>query len=151
MERSYPVRPWIAVGVVVVRDGRVLLVQRGKEPGKGLWAVPGGMVDLGETVRGAARREAKEETGLDVEVGEVFWVVDSIGRDADGRVSWHNVIVDFLAVSPEGEAECADDAMDVRWCGPEDLGDLALTPTMWPLLEKLFDRDFSQLHQGLTE
>ena len=143
-------RPWIAVGVVVVRDGKVLLVQRGKEPGKGLWAVPGGMVDLGETVREATKREAKVETGLDVEVGEVFWVVDSIGRDAAGRVSWHNVIVDFLAVAREGEAVCADDAMDLRWCGPEELGEIDLTPTMWPLLEKLFGRDFRHLHGGVT-
>lgn len=147
MDRLYPERPWIAVGVVVVRDGKVLLIQRGRDPGRGLWAVPGGMVGLGETCREAARREAKEETCLDVEVGEVFWVVDAIGRDPDGRVRYHNVIVDYLAYSPEGEAVCADDAMDVRWCGPDDLADIELTPTMWPLLEKLFERDLSRFYQ----
>jgi 8-oxo-dGTP diphosphatase len=145
MERMYPARPWIAVGVVVVRDGKVLLVQRGKEPGRGLWAVPGGMVDLGETSQAAAAREAKEETGLDVEVGEVFWVADAIRRDAAGRVVYHNVIVDYLAYAPTGDPVCADDAMDVRWCGPDELGEIEPTPSMWPLLEKLFSRSFADL------
>src|SRR5687767_11297013 len=97
LDRSYPVRPWVGVGVVVVRDGKVLLIQRGREPGRGLWAVPGGMVDLGETCQEAARREAQEETGLDVVVGEVFWAGEYIGRDAQGRVEYHNVLVDYLA------------------------------------------------------
>jgi ADP-ribose pyrophosphatase len=144
MERTYPVRPWVAVGVVVMRDGKVLLVQRGKEPGLGLWAVPGGMVDLGETAREAAAREAKEETCLDVEVGEVCWVADAIRRDAEGRVVYHNVIIDFLATVRAGEPTCADDAMDVRWVGPDDVEALPLTPSMYPLLEKLFDRTFAR-------
>lgn len=143
MDRAYPVRPWIAVGVIIWRDGKVLLIQRGRDPGKGFWAVPGGMVDLGETSREAARREAKEETCLDVEVGEVFWVADAVGLDAEGKVRYHNVIVDFLATAPEGDPVCADDAMDVRWCGPEELEQIDPTPTMWPLLEKLFDRSFA--------
>ena len=143
MERMYPVRPWIAVGVIVMREGKVLLIQRGREPGRGYWAVPGGMVDLGEESRAAAAREAKEETGLDVEVGEVFWVADAIRRDAGGRVVYHNVIVDYLAYAPVGDPVCADDAMDVRWCGPEELAEIEPTPTMWPLLEKLFSQSFA--------
>jgi ADP-ribose pyrophosphatase len=147
MERIYPVRPWASVGVIVMRDRKVLLIQRGKEPGRGLWAVPGGMVELGETSREAAAREAKEETCLDVEVGEVFWVADAIRRDADGRVVYHNLIVDFVAEAPEGEAICADDAMDVRWCGPEELEEIEPTPSMWPLLEKLFQRSFAHRYR----
>jgi ADP-ribose pyrophosphatase YjhB (NUDIX family) len=143
MDRSYPVRPWVGVGVVIVRDGKVLLIQRGRDPGRGVWAVPGGMVDLGETTREAAQREAKEETGLDVEVGEVFWVAEYIGRDAEGRVIYHNVLIDFLADAPQGEAVYADDAMDARWCGPDDLDDIELTATMWPLLEKLSNRSYA--------
>src|SRR2546428_11954505 len=131
MERMYPLRPWIAVGVIVVRDGKVLLIRRGKERGGGFGAVPGGMVDLGETSRQAAAREAEEETGLDVEVGEVFWVADAIRREADGRVVYHNVIVDYLADAPSGDPVCGDDAMDVRWCGPAELAEIEPATTMW--------------------
>lgn len=148
MDRIYPTRPWIAVGVIVMRAGKVLLVQRGKDPGRGLWAVPGGMVELGESSRTAAAREAKEETGLDVEVGEVFWVADAIRRAPDGRVLYHNVIVDYLARAPTGEPACADDAMDVRWCGPEELAEIEPTPTMWPLLEKLFSQSFADRYES---
>src|SRR5512142_2235284 len=111
MERMYPVRPWVAVGGIVMREGKVLLIQRGKEPGRGLWAVPGGMVDLGETCKEAVAREVKEETCLDVEVGEVFWVVDVLRRDDQGNILYHNVILDYLAEAREGEPACADDAM----------------------------------------
>jgi ADP-ribose pyrophosphatase YjhB (NUDIX family) len=142
VERDYPPRPWVGVGVIVVRDGRVLLIQRGREPGRGLWALPGGMVDLGETMRQAAAREALEETGLKVEVGDVYWVADSIVRDDAGRVKYHNAIVDFLATAPKGEPACADDALDVRWVGPDDVQELPLTPSMWPLIEKLFGRTY---------
>ena len=147
MERMYPVRPWVAVGAIVMREGKVLLIQRGKEPGRGLWAVPGGMVDLGETCQEAVAREVKEETCLDVEVGELFWSVDAIRRDQDGRVVYHNIILDYLAEAREGDAVCADDAMDVRWCGPDDLAEINPTPSMWPLLEKLFDRDLRHLYR----
>jgi 8-oxo-dGTP diphosphatase len=143
MERTYPVRPWIAVGVVVMRDGKMLAIQRGREPGRGLWAVPGGMIDVGETLAEAAAREAKEETGLDVEVGEVCWVAEAIRRDAEGRVVYHNVIIDYVATASPGDPVCADDAMDVRWVGPDDVESLPFTPSMHPLLEKLFDRRFA--------
>ncbi|HEV8637644.1 MAG TPA: NUDIX hydrolase [Chloroflexota bacterium] len=142
MDRRYPPRPWVGVGVIIVRDGRVLLVQRGRQPGRGLWALPGGMVDLGETMRQAAAREALEETGLRVEVGDVYWVADGIVRDETGRVEYHNAIVDFLATAPDGEPAGADDAMDVRWVGPDDVEEMALTPSMWPLIEKLFGRSY---------
>ena len=139
--RTYPTRPWVAVGVVIMKDGKILLVQRGKEPGLGLWAVPGGMVELGETSREAAAREALEETGLEVEVGDVVWIADSLVHDDQGRIRYHNVIVDFVATAPpDGDPKCADDAMDVRWIGPEDLSDIEVTKSMWPLLEHVFKR-----------
>ena len=100
------------------------------------------MVDLGETMKEAAAREALEETGLHVEVGEIYWTVDAIARDGEGRVRYHNVIVDFIATAADGEPACADDAMDVRWVGPDDVEALPVTPSMWPLLEKLFGRTF---------
>ena len=143
LDRTYPNRPWVAVGVVVVRDGKLLLIQRGKDPGRGLWAVPGGMVELGETSREAAAREAFEETGLVVEVGDVVWIADAVVHDEQGRIRYHNVIVDFLAKAPIGEPQCADDAMDVRWIGPEDIVDITVTRSMWPLLEHVFKRPIS--------
>ena len=132
----------MAVGVLVMRDDRVLLVQRGKDPGRGLWALPGGMVDLGETSREAAAREAREETGLEVEVGDVCWVADALVRDESGRIKYHNVIVDFLATAPTGEPRCADDAMAVRWVSADEVESLPLSVSMYPLLEKLFGRRF---------
>ena len=148
MDRLYPARPWVAVGVVIVRDGKILLIQRGKEPGRGLWAVPGGMVDVGETLQQAAAREAREETCLEVEVGELFWVVDTIGRDPEGRVRYHNVIVDYLAESMSGDPVCADDAMDVRWVDADDVREMALTPSMWPMLEKLFGVSYAERYSA---
>ncbi len=144
MDRTYPNRPWVAVGVVVMRDGKILLVQRGKEPGLGLWAVPGGMVELGETSREAAAREAFEETGLIVEVGDVVWIADSLVHDSEGRIRYHNVIVDFVTTAPHGDPKCADDAMDVRWIGPEDVSTIKVTKSMWPLLEHVFKRSLEQ-------
>lgn len=136
--REFPTHPMVGVGVVVVRDGAILLVQRGKQPGYGLWAVPGGRVELGETAREAARREAFEECGVEVEVGDVIWVGDAIVRDSDGRIQYQYVLVDFVARHIGGEPCCASDALAVRWIGPADVVDLPLTRTMPPLLEKIF-------------
>ena len=97
-------RPVVGVGAVVVDNGRILLVKRGREPGKGLWAVPGGKVHAGETLRGAVEREVKEETGLDVDAGDVVWVGESIGDHG------HLVLIDFLATVRGVQLAAADDA-----------------------------------------
>lgn len=124
-------RPLVGVGVVIVADGEILLVQRGHDPGKGLWAVPGGKVDHGEELREAARREAREETGLDVEVGEVVWV----GEHIDGE--HHIVLIDFLATVVGGELMAADDAADARWVPLESAKEYQLTGTMYDLVDTL--------------
>lgn len=107
MTRTYPERPIVGVGAVVLRDGAVLLVRRAQEPCKGEWTFPGGMVELGETTRAAAERETLEETGVRVRAGEVLEVVDSIVRDAEGRAEYHYSLIDFLCealdVEPDGE------------------------------------------------
>ena len=121
MKRDYPDRPIVAVGAVIVEAGRALLVRRGTEPLKGEWSIPGGVVELGETLREAAAREAKEETGLEVEAGAVLEVVDRIMRDPESKVQYHYVLVDFLCRRLAGEAQAGADASELRWITAREL------------------------------
>ena len=121
MSRSYPDRPYVGVGVVVLRGDEVLLVQRGKPPKAGSWSIPGGAQHLGETVAEAALREVREETGLEVRLGNRLGVVDSIQRDEAGRVVFHYTLVDFAAHWMAGEAVAGDDAADVAWVRIDEL------------------------------
>jgi ADP-ribose pyrophosphatase YjhB (NUDIX family) len=123
--------PIVGVGVVIVEAGRILLVQRGNDPGKGLWAVPGGKVDFGETLRAAAAREVFEETGLIVDVGHVIWAGEHISSHG------HIVLIDFLGSFTGGELEAADDADRAEWVPLSDVADYPLTATMYQLLELL--------------
>lgn len=122
MSRQYPLQPLIGVGVVVCRDDTVLLIRRGKPPRQGEWSLPGGLQKLGETVFEAARREVREETGVEIRVLALADVVDLIERDAaDGRVRYHYTLVDVVAGWLEGEASPGSDAAKVVWA---DLGTL---------------------------
>ena len=112
--REYPDRPFVGVGIVVIGQDGVLMIQRGKPPRQGSWSLPGGAQHIGETVDDAARREAMEETGLEVEVLGLVEVVDSIRRD-DGRVQYHYTLVDVLARAVGGELRAGGDAMNARW------------------------------------
>ena len=105
----------VGVGAVVVRDGRALIVRRAHEPRKGEWSLPGGLLDLGESLAEAARREVKEETGLDVELGPIIETFDRVHRDDQGRIRYHFVIVDFVCWSATGEAVAGSDAEAVAW------------------------------------
>lgn len=120
-----PQRPLVGVGIVVFKacpgGERMLLVRRAKPPAEGRWALPGGRQRLGETVREAARREVLEETGLEVEVGALLDVVDSITRAPDGRLAYHYTLIDFLAESGPGEARAGGDAAEVAWADPRNL------------------------------
>ena len=122
-----PRAPVVGVGGVVVRDGRVLLVRRGKEPLYGRWTVPGGTVELGETLEEALVREMEEETCLRVEPVEVLTVFDRIERDG-GRVAYHYVIVDYLCRWRSGEARAASDALEVAWASGAELAGYDLPP-----------------------
>ena len=119
--RLYPDRPMVGVGVVVWRGDKVLLIQRGKEPRRGDWSIPGGMQEIGETVYAAGRREVLEETALDVEIIDLVAVVDAIRHDDDGRVRTHYTLVDLVAEWRAGEAEAGDDAADCRWVTVDEL------------------------------
>lgn len=130
-----PVSPVPGVGVVAVRDGTLLLVRRGRGAHTGRWAVPGGKVRWGETMRAAAAREAAEETGLTVEVGDVVWVGETIGPGDPPQ--WHHVLVDFAAVVVGGELRAGDDAAEARWVPLASVDELDLTPTMVELVAGL--------------
>lgn len=119
--RTYPERPIVGVGAVIVKDGRALLVRRAHEPLKGEWSLPGGAVEIGEPLRDAVVREVREETGLDVHVGPIVDVVDRVHRAPDGRVEYHFIIVDYLCEAVGGELAAASDAADVCWAAVEDL------------------------------
>jgi 8-oxo-dGTP diphosphatase len=123
--REYPLRPLIGVGVVVWHGERVLLIRRGKSPRVGQWSLPGGALELGETVAAAARREVLEETGLAVEVGEVLAVVDLIEREGE-RVRYHYTLVDFSAEAPGPDLRPGGDAADARWFSLEQIERLGL-------------------------
>jgi len=115
MKRDYPDRPIVGVGAVIVSEGRALLVRRATEPLKGEWSIPGGVLELGERLHDGVRREALEETGLDVEPQEVLEVFDSIFADGEGRTQYHYVLVDYLCRVLGGEARAGSDVSEVKW------------------------------------
>ena len=136
MKRDYPEHPLIGVGAVIVSGGRALLVRRASEPLRGEWSVPGGLLELGEKLRDGVRREALEETGLEVEAGEVLDVFDSIFTDPLGQTQYHYVLIDYLCRPLAGEARAASDVSDVRWVGAEALAAMGLRPTVEQVVRK---------------
>jgi 8-oxo-dGTP diphosphatase len=137
--RKYPERPIVGVGAVIVDGDRVLLVKRAHEPLKGEWSLPGGAVEVGETLEAALIREVREETCLDVTVGPVVEVLDRIGRDANGRVEYHFVIVDYLCRAAGGTATGGSDAEEVQWAQRSDLPGYRLTTAATRVIEKAFE------------
>lgn len=150
MKRDYPDRPLIGVGAVIVDGSRVVVVRRGHEPLKGEWSIPGGVLEIGETLRAGAAREALEETGLAVEAGEVLEVLDRIVRDAQGRVQFHYVLVDFLCRPVGGELRAGGDAEDVRWLSGEELEDFAIADSAAAVLRKGLERSGGGLSNCVT-
>jgi 8-oxo-dGTP diphosphatase len=138
--REYPDRPIVGVGGVVVDGDRVLLVRRGHEPLKGEWSIPGGAVEIGETLATACAREVREETGLEVGVGPVLDVFDRIREDADGRTLYHYVLVDFLCRLEGGALACASDALEAVWASPAELRRYRLQPATIYVIEKALER-----------
>jgi len=138
MKREYPEFPLIGVGSIIIADDRVLLVKRAHPPIQGQWSIPGGVLEVGELVREAAVREAREETGLIVEAGELLGVFDRVLRDAQKRVQYHYVLIDFLCRPVGGEFLAASDATEVSWFTREELPGLNLAEDTQQVIEKGF-------------
>jgi 8-oxo-dGTP diphosphatase len=136
IERTYPDRPIVGVGAVIVRDDRVLVVRRATEPLKGEWSVPGGMLELGEKLKDGIVREVQEETGLLVEPTEVLDVFDSIFADPDGRTRYHYVLIDYLCRVVSGKALAATDVSEVRWVTASELDALKMREVTATVIRK---------------
>ena len=137
-EPEYPRHPRVAVGAVVFKEGKVLLVQRGHPPGKGQWAIPGGSVQLGESLGEAAQREIHEETGITIKATKPIFTFESIIKDDEGQIQFHYVIVDLAAEYIGGELKPGDDAVDVRWVAADEMGTLEVSPPTLDLLKNQF-------------
>jgi 8-oxo-dGTP diphosphatase len=140
MKREFPEMPLVGVGAVIIEETRVLLVKRAHPPLQAQWSIPGGVLEVGEMVREAAIREAREETGLLVEPGELLGVYDRVLRDAERRVQYHYVLIDFLCRHVGGELLAASDAAEVRWFTREELPALKLAEDTQDVIRKGFER-----------
>jgi 8-oxo-dGTP diphosphatase len=121
MAREYPEHPVVGVGAVVVRDHKALIIKRAHEPRKGEWSLPGGLLELGESLQDAVCREVKEETNLNVAAGPIIDTFDRVHRDAAGRIRYHFVIVDFVCWSDDGDAVAGSDAEAVAWVAVDEI------------------------------
>ena len=139
MKREYPDTPLVGVGAVIIEGGRVALVRRGQPPLLGEWSIPGGVLEVGETLREAAMREAREETGLIVNAGELLGIFERLVPDETGRIRYHYVLMDFLCLRTDGALLAASDAADVRWFGPQELPELKLAADTLAVIQKAFE------------
>ncbi|MFH1034909.1 MAG: NUDIX hydrolase [Pseudomonadota bacterium] len=136
MGRRYPQAPVLGVGGVVLAGGQVLLIKRGSPPSKGLWSLPGGAVELGESLEEAVAREVLEETGVPVRVGPLVGVFERLLQDAAGRLEYHYVLLDYLCQAELAPARAGDDAAEARWVALSELDQVGLTPDTAALIKK---------------
>jgi 8-oxo-dGTP diphosphatase len=137
--REYPERPFIGVGGVVISGNRVLLIQRGNPPLEGQWSIPGGMLELGETLIEGVRRELAEETGLDVRVLDLIEVFERVDLDQAGKPKYHFVVLDYLCEVSSDTAIAGSDVVNVAWVDGADLERYSLTPTATRVIGKAFE------------
>jgi ADP-ribose pyrophosphatase YjhB (NUDIX family) len=138
-DRRYPKRPILGVGAIVIDSARVLLVERGHEPLKGYWSLPGGVLEVGEKLADGVRRETLEETGLEIELLRVVEIFERIMRDAAGAVEYHYVLVDYLCRATGGSLKAGDDVSAARWVDRACLSQYRITEGTLPVIEKAFN------------
>jgi 8-oxo-dGTP diphosphatase len=136
--RRYPSRPVLGIGALIFRGNHILLVERGKEPLKGLWSLPGGALETGESLRDGIRREVLEETGLTVEPEEVATIFERIMRDEQGQTEYHYVLIDYICEAASGEARAATDVSAVAWVSETELLQYKLTEGTLPVILEAF-------------
>lgn len=139
-DRRYPKRPILGIGALIFHRNRILLAERGKEPLKGWWSLPGGVLETGETLVDGIRREVLEETGLDVEPVELAEVFERIMPDGKGRAEYHYVLIDYICRVKGGEARAATDVSALAWATRKQLAGYKLTQGTLPVIERAFDR-----------
>ena len=140
MQREFPELPLVGIGAIIIGGDRVLLVKRAHPPIQGQWSIPGGVLEVGEMIREAAIREACEETGLVVAPGELLGVFDRILRDAEQRVQYHYVLIDFLCRPVGGTLLAASDAAEVQWFTRDELPGLNLAEDTLDVIQKGFEK-----------
>ena len=136
---EYPSLPRVAVGAIVFKDHKVLLVRRGKPPAEDLWAIPGGSVEIGETLAAAAEREIFEETGITIHALKPVYTFDVIERDFSGRTRFHYVIVDLIGDYVRGEIRAGDDASAARWVSSDEMASLKVSSRTRQLLKTYYN------------
>jgi mutator protein MutT len=137
MSREYPRLPIIGVGAIIIKGGKILLIKRGNEPGAGQWTLPGGVVELGESLEEAVRREAFEECGIKIEVKELTGIVERVIRDDEGIIKYHFIIIDYTAQYLKGELKAGSDVTNANWVSLDMLDKYNLTEGLKEFLKKL--------------
>jgi 8-oxo-dGTP diphosphatase len=139
-DRRYPRRPLVGVGAIMFDGDRILMAQRGKEPLKGWWSLPGGALETGESLREAVQREVREETGLEIEPVDVFEIFERILRDSEGKPEYHYVLIDYVCRITGGDLRAGDDVCRVEWVRRRDLAALEITEGTLGVIEKAFQK-----------
>jgi 8-oxo-dGTP diphosphatase len=140
MKREYPDAPLVGVGAIIIEQDRVVLVKRGHAPLQGAWSIPGGVLEIGETLRQATAREVLEETGLTVEIGELLGVYDRIVRESGQRTRYHYVLIDFLCRRIAGDLKAGGDAAEARWFARRELTQLSLAKDTAEVIQLGFEK-----------
>lgn len=142
MNRRYPEQPLAGVGAIIFRENRVLLIKRGSRPSLGKWSIPGGLVELGESLEAAVRREVLEEVGLEVKVVDLVAALDRVIRDENGQIEYHYILLDFLCEGAEGNPRAATDADECLFVALEDLSRFDLTRGTETIIRRAFEKAF---------